>query len=77
MTNAAESDTSPGKKIRDLEKENRKLRKKIKGLKKTMDITSRHGDIVAEELEEKVEASEVSSPNPATTPDNGGRKSKK
>jgi len=57
MTNAAESDTSPEKKIRDLEKENRKLRKKIKGLKKTMDITSRHGDIVAEELEEKVEAS--------------------
>ena len=27
--------------------------------------------------EEKVESSEASSPNPALTPDNGGRKSKK
>lgn len=57
MDKTAESDTSFKEKAQHLEEENRKLRKKIERLKKTMEITSRHGDVVTCELEEKVEAS--------------------
>ena len=57
MGNMTETDSSLEKKVGDLTKENEKLRKKIRRLKKTMDITSRHSDVVAGELEEKVEAS--------------------
>lgn len=57
MGSTTEPDSSLEKKIEDLTKENQKLRKKIKRLKKTMDITSRHSDVVAGELEGKVEAS--------------------
>ncbi len=58
MSDISGSDISPEeKKIRQLEKENKKLRKKIDRFKKTMEITSRHGDVVAGELVEKVEAS--------------------
>ncbi len=57
MDKTAEADTSFKEKAAQLEEENRKLRKKIERLKKTMEITSRHGDIVTSGLEEKVEAS--------------------
>lgn len=57
MANAAESDTSFKEKAGQLEEENKKLRKKIDRLKKTMEITSKHSDIVTFELEEKIEAS--------------------
>jgi purine-binding chemotaxis protein CheW len=57
MSKISESNPSPEEKIRLLEKENEKLRKKIERLKKTMEITSRHGDVVTGELEQKVEAS--------------------
>ncbi len=57
MGNTTETDSSLEKKVGNLTKENEKLRKKIRRLKKTMDITSRHSDVVAGELEEKVEAS--------------------
>ncbi|MGE0087453.1 MAG: chemotaxis protein CheW [Desulfococcaceae bacterium] len=57
MDKTAEADTSFKEKAEQLEEENRKLLKKIERLKKTMEITSRHGDIVTSDLEEKVEAS--------------------
>ncbi|QTA91145.1 chemotaxis protein CheW [Desulfonema magnum] len=57
MIKADGSDASFKKKLGQLEKENKKLRKKIERLNKTMEITSRHGDVVAGELEERVEAS--------------------
>ncbi len=40
MSNTTLSEESPEKKIEKLEKENRKLKKKIEGLQKTMDITT-------------------------------------
>ncbi len=52
------SDISLEEKAASLEEENKKLRKKIEHIQKMMDITVRHGDFVAGELEEKVEASE-------------------
>lgn len=55
--NKTAEETSFREKAAQLEEENRKLRKKIQGLKKTMEITSRHGDAVTSDLEEKVEAS--------------------
>lgn len=57
MDKKTEADTSFKEKAELLEEENRKLRKKMERLKKTMEITSRHGDVVAGELEGKVEAS--------------------
>jgi purine-binding chemotaxis protein CheW len=58
MTDSAVSDISLKEKAALLEEENRTLKKKIERIQKTMDITIRHGDFVAGELEEKVEASE-------------------
>ncbi len=58
MTDSAISDISLEEKAALLEEENRALRKKIDHIQKMMDITVRHGDFVAGELEEKVEASE-------------------
>jgi len=55
--NTAGPDASFKEKAEQAEEENRKLRKKIERLKKTMEITSRHGDVVTYELEGKVEAS--------------------
>ncbi len=44
--------------LEKLRKENKKLRKKIRGLEATIKITSQHGDATAERLEKKVSASE-------------------
>ena len=57
MSDATVSDIPFEEKAARLEAENKKLKKKIERLKKTMEITTRHGDVVAGELEEKVEAS--------------------
>jgi|GEM_PF-461473 len=59
MTDATNIDnTSLEEKAARLEEENRTLRKKIERVQKIMDITIRHGDFIAGELEEKAEASE-------------------
>jgi purine-binding chemotaxis protein CheW len=57
MADSLLEEASSKVKIRELEEENKKLIKKIERLKKTMEITSKHGDVVSCELEEKVEAS--------------------
>jgi len=57
MSNIELSNISPEQKINVLEKENKKLKKKIDRLKKTMDITTRYSDVVTGKLEEQVEAS--------------------
>lgn len=57
MTNTEKSDDSLTEKVSQLEKENKKLKAKIERLKKTMEITSKHGDVVASELKQKVESS--------------------
>ncbi len=44
--------------LEKLKKENKKLKKKVKGLEATIKITSQHGDATAERLEQKVSASE-------------------
>jgi PAS domain S-box-containing protein len=59
MTDATNIDnTSLEEKAARFEEENRTLRKKIERVQKIMDITIRHGDFIAGELEEKAEASE-------------------
>ncbi|MCP4344002.1 MAG: PP2C family protein-serine/threonine phosphatase [Desulfobacterales bacterium] len=45
-----ETDSCPREKIADLEKENRKLKKKIERFQKTIEITSRHSDVITEQL---------------------------
>lgn len=57
MADLSETEASSELRIRELEEENKKLRKKIERLQKTIEITSKHGDVVSGELEEKVEAS--------------------
>ncbi len=45
-----EADSSLKEKIATLEKENRKLRKKMERFQKTIEITSRHSDVITEQL---------------------------
>lgn len=57
--NEISSDISIENRAVHLEEENKRLRKKIERLKKTMEITSKHGDVVTGKLEEKVKASKL------------------
>lgn len=57
MNENEESNALSQQQIKQLEAENKKLRKKIERLQKTMDIATKHSDVMTGELEGKVEAS--------------------